>query len=71
ITTVPAALLLALDRLGPPTVLRAQTPDRPADPAALRQAMELLLDQVQSITDRKLRTRWQVSGIFDGVAPTV
>lgn len=62
--TVPATLLLALDRLSPPTVLQVQLPDRPADPVALRQALELLLDQVQSITDRPLRTRWQVPGIF-------
>lgn len=63
-TLIPAVLAVALERLPLPVALKENPPERPADEAALAQAMNLLLGQVEMITDKPLRTRFLVRGIF-------
>ncbi len=54
---IPGRIALALDRLPSPVALAAAPPDRPADPAALELALNILLAQIEALLDRKLRTR--------------
>jgi hypothetical protein len=61
---VPARIVIALQRLPAPGVLQANPPERPADAGALSMAMQMLLAQVESITDKRLRTRYLLPGIF-------
>lgn len=61
---VPGRVLLALDRLPLPAALRANPPDRPADQAALQTAAQILLAQVEAVTDKPVRTRELLTGIF-------
>lgn len=58
----------ALDRLPDPHTLATTPPDRPADPQALHTALLLLLSQIETITDRPLKTRPLLPTIF--VKPT-
>ncbi len=61
---VPGKIVLALELLPLPTSLRATPPERPADEAALMVAMQMLLAQVETITDKALRTRPLLKSIF-------
>lgn len=61
---VDARIVIALDRLPAPRVLQANPPERAADPAALRQALELLLAHIEAITDKGVRTRAVLGEIF-------
>jgi DNA repair protein RecO (recombination protein O) len=61
---VTGRVVVALDRLPPPTVLRAKPPERAADEGALLTALKMLLAQVQAVTDRGVRTEKLVEGIF-------
>jgi DNA repair protein RecO (recombination protein O) len=62
--TLPARIAIALDRLPAPTTLLASTPDRPADPAALLTAMNLLLAHIEFLTNKPLHTRYLLASIF-------
>ena len=62
--TIPVRIAVALSRLPAPQALRAKPPERPADPAALEQALQLLLSQVEAITDKALKTRYLLPSIF-------
>jgi DNA repair protein RecO len=68
-TTVPGRVLLALDRLDLPTGLKQRPPERPADPAALLLALNLLLGQIEAITDKSVRTRYLLPSIFAFTPP--
>jgi hypothetical protein len=61
---VAGRIVIALQRLPLPQALLADPPERPADAAALAMAMEMLLAQVESITDKRVRTRYLLAGIF-------
>ena len=61
---VSGKVLLALERLAAPTVLRANTPTRAAEAAALLAAMHVLLSQVEAVTDKAVRTRYLLPAIF-------
>lgn len=61
---VSPKIALALARLPAPTILAANPPDRPADPTALSQALQLLLAQTEAITDRPTKTRYTLPMIF-------
>jgi recombinational DNA repair protein (RecF pathway) len=62
---VPGRVVVALDRLPLPGEAQAHRPDRPADEAALRLALEMLLAQVEAVTDKAVRTRGLLSSIFE------
>jgi DNA repair protein RecO (recombination protein O) len=62
--SIPTRIAVALDRLSSPAAMRATPPERPADESALAAAMEMLLAQVESITDKPLRTRQILGTIF-------
>ncbi len=64
---VAGRVVLALDRLPLPTQLRAAPPVRAGDEAALHMAMQLLLAQVEVITDKPVRTRYLLGSIFGRV----
>jgi recombinational DNA repair protein (RecF pathway) len=69
---IPAVLAVALERLPSPIALRAAPPEKAADEAALLAAMMLLLAQVEMITDKALRTRFLLRGIFSsGARPVI
>jgi DNA repair protein RecO len=61
---LPGRIAMALDRLPAPTVLRANRPERLADESALSRALELLLSQVEAISDKPLRTRYLASSFL-------
>jgi recombinational DNA repair protein (RecF pathway) len=61
---VPGRIIAALARLPLPTALAANLPERPADATALSTALSLLLAQIESITDKPLRTRYLLKSIF-------
>jgi len=61
---VAGRIVVALQRLPSPRVLLASPPDRPADGPSLALAMGMLLAQVESITDKRVRTRYLLGGIF-------
>jgi recombinational DNA repair protein (RecF pathway) len=61
---VPARIVIALQRLPAPSVIAANPPERPADGSALSMAMQMLLAQIESITDKRVRTRYLLPGIF-------
>jgi len=63
---VPAVLAVALERLPSPMVLKVNPPEKAADEGALLLAMNLLLGQVEMITDKALRTRFLLGSIFGG-----
>ncbi len=63
-TTVPARILIALARLPAPSELLLRPSDRPADPAALSTALELLLSQIEALTDKPLKTRYLLPSLF-------
>jgi DNA repair protein RecO (recombination protein O) len=54
---LPGRIAIALDRLESPTQLATATPPRQADPAALQLATNVLLTQIETLLDRKLKTR--------------
>jgi DNA repair protein RecO len=60
---VPGRVVVALERLLPPTQLRGKSPDRAAEPGALKMALEMLLAQVEAVADKAVRTRAVVNGI--------
>jgi recombinational DNA repair protein (RecF pathway) len=64
VMTVPARIVMALNRLPPPKGLLAAPPERAADAASLAVAMQMQLSQVESITDKGVRTRYLLPGIF-------
>jgi DNA repair protein RecO len=64
----PGRVIIALSRLPAPTALAASPPDRPADAAALGLAMQLLLAQVEAVTDKPVRTRYLLKSIFSSDA---
>jgi hypothetical protein len=59
-------IVLALARLGTPRELAAAPPERAADAKALAIAMEMLLSQVEAVTDREVRTRHLLASVFGG-----
>jgi recombinational DNA repair protein (RecF pathway) len=61
---VPGRVLAALERLAPPAALRQRPPERAADAAALLLAMNVMLSQIEAITDKTIRTRYLLAGIF-------
>lgn len=61
---IPARIIIALDRLPFPATLLQNPPDRPADAAALQSALQLLLAQIEFITNKPLKTRPMISAIF-------
>jgi len=63
---VPGRVVVALYRLPLPREIQAHRPERPADAAALRMALEMLLAQVEALTDKGVRTRGLLASIFDG-----
>jgi DNA repair protein RecO (recombination protein O) len=66
---ISGRIVAALRRLPTPLSLLAQAPRRPADAAALALAMEMQLLQVQSLTDKPIRTRYLLSTVFGAQAP--
>jgi hypothetical protein len=64
-------LAVALERLPLPVALKENPPERAADEGALAAAMNLLLGQVEMITDKPLRTRFLLRSIFSSVRPAV
>jgi len=64
--TVPGRIVLALDRLPSPAQLLANPPERVADEKALATALQLLLAHVEALTDKGLRTRFLLRGMFNG-----
>ncbi len=64
-TVMPGRLVLALERLALPVELLANPPARPADKVALLTALEILLAQVEAITDKPLRTRYLAKIVTD------
>jgi DNA repair protein RecO (recombination protein O) len=67
---VAGRIVIALQRLPLPGELLANPPERAADAGALSMAMQVLLSQVESITDKRVRTRYLLPGIF-GVSAKV
>jgi DNA repair protein RecO (recombination protein O) len=66
-TATTGKIAIALSRLPRPTVLLAQAGEmagRPADPAALLTALQLLLEQVESVSGKGLKTRYLLGSIF-------
>jgi DNA repair protein RecO len=61
---VPGRIVIALKRLPSPRELLASRPEKAADAAALAVAMQMLVAQVESITDKRVRTRYLLPGIF-------
>jgi DNA repair protein RecO (recombination protein O) len=61
---VGGRIVIALQRLPLPRALLANPPERAADAGALSMAMQMLLAQVESITDKRVRTRYLLPGIF-------
>ena len=61
---ISARLAIALDRLPTPRELLASGSERVGDPGALLVAMQLLLTHVESITNKGVRTRYLLGGIF-------
>ena len=61
---VSGRIVLALDRLRLPSQLGSSAPERAADEAALATAMQLLLAQVEAVTDKPVRTRALLQTIF-------
>lgn len=57
VAIIPGRIARALARLQTPTALRAAPPEKPADPAALSTALKILLNQIEFISGRGLRTR--------------
>jgi len=57
LVAIPARIALALDRLPTPSEIQAAPPENPGSPAALHQALLLLLTQVETVSERPLRTR--------------
>lgn len=64
LTTVSGRIIAALARLPLPSALLTNPPERPADTAALATALSLLLAQIESISDKPLRTRYLLKSIF-------
>jgi DNA repair protein RecO (recombination protein O) len=61
---LPGRIALALARLPGPRALMAAPPERAPDMGALAKAMEVLLAQVEAVTDRQARTRHLLASIF-------
>ena len=61
---VSGKIIVALERLADPLQLRENPPERPADPAALKTALQILLAQIEATIDRPLRTRAVVDQLF-------
>ncbi len=61
---VSGRVILGLDRLASPSALLAASPDRAADESALLAAMQLLLAQIESITDKPVRTRSLLASVM-------
>lgn len=57
VTLIPGRIARALTRLPSPIALRASPPEKAADPAALQTALNILLNQIESISGRGLKTR--------------
>lgn len=57
VSIIPGRIARALARLQPPTVLRAAPPEKPADPAAMKTALAILMNQIEAIAGRGLKTR--------------
>lgn len=64
LTPVSGRIALALDRLPAPHEILATPPENTGDPVALRQALLLLLSQIETISERPLRTRSILPLIF-------
>jgi DNA repair protein RecO len=62
---VPGRVVVALERLPLPREIQAHPPERPADAAALHIALQMLLAQVEAITDKGVRTRGLLGSIFE------
>jgi len=65
---VPGRVVVALERLPMPREMQAHRPERPADAAALHVALQMLLAQVEAVTDKGVRTRGLLGSIFEGNA---
>jgi DNA repair protein RecO len=65
---VGGRIVFALQRLPLPRALLANPPERVADAGALSMAMQMLLAQVEAITDKRVRTRYLLPGIFGTTA---
>jgi len=61
---VSGRIAVALERLLRPTMLVASPPTRDADPDALAKAMEVLLSQVEAVSDKRVKTRSLMGSVF-------
>jgi DNA repair protein RecO (recombination protein O) len=64
---VSGRIAVALERLAGPAALRQRKPERGADAGALRTALLLLLFHLETVTERGMRTRALLEGVF-GIA---